>query len=98
MRFLEDGQFAKIYKGHLISATSSFSLSSSSSSNYGGQQSTYDHGAKKKIVSIKVPRVPEPIRKDKSMYKRINYNKRFKDINVILAHISCHFSLSILHL
>ena len=42
LSFLEDGQFAKVYKGHM--ATSSGS---------------------KQTVSIKVPRVPDAIRKDK---------------------------------
>ena len=40
LSYLEDGQFAKIYKGHLI--------------------------LNKQPVTIKVPRVPDYIRKDKS--------------------------------
>ena len=40
LSYLEDGQFAKIYKGHLV--------------------------LNKQSVTIKVPRVPDYIRKDKS--------------------------------
>ena len=45
LSYLEDGQFAKVYKGHMAT---------------GPQAST------KQTVSIKVPRVPDSIRKDKS--------------------------------
>jgi hypothetical protein len=41
LSYLEDGQFAKVYKGHLV--------------------------INKQAVTIKVPRVPDYIRKEKSM-------------------------------
>ena len=43
LSLLEDGQFAKVYKGHMTTSTNS-----------------------KLTVAIKVPRVPDSIRKDKS--------------------------------
>ena len=45
LSYLEDGQFAKVYKGHMFDSAQ-------------GNQT-------KQIVSIKVPRVPDAIRKDK---------------------------------
>ena len=63
LRFLEDGQFAKIYKGNLLTSQSSFG---STTSNYSGQQNGHAASGPKQIVSIKVPRVPEAIRKEKS--------------------------------
>ena len=44
LSLLEDGQFAKVYKGHLTATSNS----------------------SKQTVAIKVPRVPDSIRKDKS--------------------------------
>ena len=63
LRFLEDGQFAKIYKGNLLTSPSSFG---STTSNYSGQQNGHAASGPNQIVSIKVPRVPEAIRKEKS--------------------------------
>ena len=65
LRFLEDGQFAKIYKGNLLTSPSSFTLGSTAS-NHSGQQNGHAASGTKQIVSIKVPRVPEAIRKEKS--------------------------------
>jgi len=66
LRFLEDGQFAKIYKGNLLTSQSSFG---STTSNYSGQQNGHAASGPKQIVSIKVPRVPEAIRKEKKQVK-----------------------------
>ena len=63
LSYLEDGQFAKIYKGNLLTSQSSFG---STTSNYSGQQNGHAASGPKQIVSIKVPRVPESIRKEKS--------------------------------
>ena len=62
---MEDGQFAKIYKGNLLTSPSSFALGSTAS-NHSGQQNGHVASGQKHIVSIKVPRVPEAIRKEKS--------------------------------
>ena len=62
---MEDGQFAKIYKGNLLTSPSSFALGSTAS-NHSGQQNGHVASGQKQIVSIKVPRVPEAIRKEKS--------------------------------
>ena len=43
LSLLEEGQFAKVYKGHMTTSTNA-----------------------KETVAIKVPRVPDSIRKDKS--------------------------------
>ena len=69
MRFLEDGQFAKIYKGNLVTTPSSFGLGSTTS-NISGQQNGHGNNVAKQIVSIKVPRVPDAIRKEKSTLKQ----------------------------
>ena len=66
LRFLEDGQFAKIYKGNLVTVQSSFGIGSTTSS-YSGSQNGHANNGSKQIVSIKVPRVPDAIRKEKSM-------------------------------
>ena len=67
LRFLEDGQFAKVYKGNLITTQSSFGLGSTHSSYNGQPNGNAINSDTKQIVSIKVPRVSDAIRKEKSM-------------------------------
>ena len=66
LRFLEDGQFAKVYKGNLITTQSSFGLGSTHSSYNGQPNGNAINSDAKQIVSIKVPRVSDAIRKEKS--------------------------------
>ena len=49
----------------MLTSSSSFALGSTAS-NVSGQQNVHAASGSKQIVSIKVPRVPEAIRKEKS--------------------------------
>jgi len=69
LRFLEDGQFAKVYKGNLITTQSSFGLGSTHSSYNGQPNGNAINSDAKQIVSIKVPRVSDAIRKEKKQVK-----------------------------
>ena len=65
LSYLEDGQFAKIYKGHLV--------------------------LNKQSVTIKVPRVPDYIRKDKSkLIREIDLHMWFIIENDILELVRTH--------
>ena len=79
LSYLEDGNFAKIYKGHLV--------------------------INKLPVTIKVPRVPPEIRKEKSKWKQKNYGWEifvvYEKISFVKTYQKCasfEFLLSIHYL